>query len=169
VTFEVEIGGRARRVTIDPVGDDRFRVTIDGAARVVDVQRAGELGVSFIDVETGVSRAALVSPGPAAGESHVWLDGQVAVATVDGRTARRRRHADRQADGAQEILAPMPGRVVRVLVGPGDAVEARQPVIVVEAMKMENELRAPKAGRVTQVTVTEGAPVEAGRLLIVIE
>jgi acetyl/propionyl-CoA carboxylase alpha subunit len=167
MTFEVEIGGRARRVTIDSVAEDRFRVTVDGTPRVVDARRVGEFGVSFIDVDAGVSHDALVAPGSAVGESHVWLDGQVGVAAIDGRRARRR-PADRGAEGAQAILAPMPGRVVRLLVGPGDVVEARQPVIVVEAMKMENELRAPKAGRVTQVTVSEGAPVEAGRLLIVI-
>ena len=63
----------------------------------------------------------------------------------------------------------MPGRVVRVLVAPGDEVAARQPVVVVEAMKMENELRSPKAGRVKDVAVTEGASVEAGRVLVVVE
>jgi biotin carboxyl carrier protein len=63
----------------------------------------------------------------------------------------------------------MPGRVVRILVGPGDEVTARQPVVVVEAMKMENELRSPKAGRVKDVSVAVGASVEAGRVLIVVE
>jgi biotin carboxyl carrier protein len=63
----------------------------------------------------------------------------------------------------------MPGRVVRVLVAPGQDVAARQGVVVVEAMKMENELRSPKAGRIKEVAVTAGASVEAGRLLIVIE
>jgi biotin carboxyl carrier protein len=168
MTFEVEIRGRARRVTIDPIGDARFRVTIDGTARIVDARRLGEFGLSIVDVDTGVSHAALIAPGSTAGESQVWLDGDVAVASVDGRRSKRR-HADRRAEGAQEILAPMPGRVVRLLVGVGDAVEARQPVVVIEAMKMENELRAPKAGRVTQVAVSQGAPVEAGRVLIVIE
>jgi biotin carboxyl carrier protein len=66
-------------------------------------------------------------------------------------------------------VAPMPGRVVRVLVAAGDTVTARQPVVVVEAMKMENELRSPKAGRVKDVAVAAGASVEAGRVLIVIE
>jgi biotin carboxyl carrier protein len=63
----------------------------------------------------------------------------------------------------------MPGRVVRVLVAPGDVVTARQGVIVVEAMKMENELRSPKAGTVKEVSVTSGTSVEAGRVLVVIE
>jgi biotin carboxyl carrier protein len=63
----------------------------------------------------------------------------------------------------------MPGRVVRVLVKPGDEVAARQGLVVVEAMKMENELAAARPGRVTDVAVTEGVSVEAGRLLVVIE
>ncbi len=66
------------------------------------------------------------------------------------------------------IVAPMPGRVVKVLVKAGDAVEARQGLVVVEAMKMENELRAPGAGTVTEVKVTEGASVEANAVLVVI-
>jgi biotin carboxyl carrier protein len=65
--------------------------------------------------------------------------------------------------------APMPGRVVRVLVVHGEDVEARQPVVVVEAMKMENELRSPKAGRVKDIAVEAGTSVEAGRVLVVIE
>jgi biotin carboxyl carrier protein len=63
----------------------------------------------------------------------------------------------------------MPGRIVRVLVAVGDAVTARQAVVVVEAMKMENELRAPRDGRVKEITATAGDPVEAGRILVVIE
>jgi biotin carboxyl carrier protein len=63
----------------------------------------------------------------------------------------------------------MPGRVVRLLVARGDEVNARQPIVVVEAMKMENELRSPKAGRVKDVMVMAGESVEAGRVLAVIE
>jgi biotin carboxyl carrier protein len=62
----------------------------------------------------------------------------------------------------------MPGRVVKVLVTPGAAVAARQGLVVVEAMKMENELRAPRAGTVTEVRVREGAPVDANTVLVVI-
>jgi biotin carboxyl carrier protein len=63
----------------------------------------------------------------------------------------------------------MPGRVVRVLVAPGDRVTAKQAVVVVEAMKMENEMRAPKDGLVREVSVKEGAAIEAGALLVVID
>ncbi len=63
----------------------------------------------------------------------------------------------------------MPGRIVRVLVRAGDDVAAGQPLVVVEAMKMENELKSPKAGRVKEVSVTEGMSIEAGRLLVVVD
>ena len=63
----------------------------------------------------------------------------------------------------------MPGKVVRVLVKAGDAVRARQPVVVVEAMKMENELRADREGTVAEIHAREGVSVEAGALLVVIQ
>jgi biotin carboxyl carrier protein len=63
----------------------------------------------------------------------------------------------------------MPGRVVRVLAAPGEPVRDGQGLVVVEAMKMENELRAPRAGLVTDVLVQEGSAVEAGEVLVVIE
>ena len=63
----------------------------------------------------------------------------------------------------------MPGKVLRVLVQPGQDVAARQPLVVVEAMKMENELSSPRAGRVKDVAAVEGQSVEAGRVLIIVE
>jgi biotin carboxyl carrier protein len=63
----------------------------------------------------------------------------------------------------------MPGRVVRVLVAEGDEVEAMQGVVVIEAMKMQNELKAPRAGRISKVAVTADTTVEAGQVLIVVE
>ncbi len=90
-------------------------------------------------------------------------------ATVDGRRGGRGRAGQVATTGVQRINAPMPGRVVRVLVKSGDEVAARQGLVVVEAMKMENELASPRAGRVREVAVTEGQSVEAGRLLVVVE
>jgi biotin carboxyl carrier protein len=170
MTFEIELGGRSRQVAIEPAGGTRFRVTIDDVEHVVDAVRVGPFGLSLLVAgDAGLSHYAEVVPG-AAGESLVWLDGQATTAMVDGRRARRNRgDAAVHAEGAQSIVAPMPGRVVKILVAPGDAVTARQPVIVVEAMKMENELRSPKAGRVREIPVTEGASVEGGRVLVVVE
>jgi biotin carboxyl carrier protein len=72
-------------------------------------------------------------------------------------------------EGRQKIVAPMPGKIVRVLVAEGDQVEAGQGVVVVEAMKMQNELKAPKAGRVGAISAREGTTVAAGEVLAVVE
>ena len=87
---------------------------------------------------------------------------------LDARAARRI-GATAPPTGPLRILAPMPGKVVRVPVRPGDQVEARQPVVVIEAMKMENALSAGRAGIVREVLVQEGMSVEAGRPLVVLE
>ena len=71
--------------------------------------------------------------------------------------------------GKQFLTAPMPGKVVRLLLTPGDAVEAGQGVVVVEAMKMQNEVKSAKAGRVIEVRVKEGATVTANQVLAVVE
>ena len=77
--------------------------------------------------------------------------------------------AGRGADGIQTVVAPMPGKVVRVLVAPGDAVEPGQGLVVVEAMKMQNEMKAARAGKVLALPVKEGATVAAGDVLATIE
>jgi biotin carboxyl carrier protein len=77
--------------------------------------------------------------------------------------------ANSAAHGRCEVTAPMPGKVIRLLVSEGDQVEAGQGIIVVEAMKMQNEMQASRAGRVTQVRVQAGAAVSAGDVLAVIE
>jgi biotin carboxyl carrier protein len=73
------------------------------------------------------------------------------------------------AGGLQQIKAPMPGKVVRVLVAAGDAVEAGQGIVVVEAMKMQNEIRAQRAGKVISLSAHEGATVTAGEILATVE
>ena len=89
---------------------------------------------------------------------------------VNGRRRLGRKAEGEQAGGSGplRIVAPMPGKIVRVLVRTGEAVHARQPLIVIEAMKMENELRAAGSGTVAEIRVTDGQSVEAGALLAVI-
>ncbi len=89
---------------------------------------------------------------------------------VHGRRRSGRRDADAQTGaGPQRVVAPMPGKIVRVLVHTGDRVAARQPLVVVEAMKMENELRAGRGGTVAEIRAQEGQSVEAGALLVIIQ
>jgi biotin carboxyl carrier protein len=171
MTFAVQINGRSRAVSIERAPQGRFRVTVDGRAQEVDAVRIGTWGLSLLlDGAHAVSRDVQVAPVGAAGELLIRLDGRTIPAVVNGnRTGHAAAEPGSQAHGEQSVVAPMPGRVVRVLVAPGDSVTARQGVIVIEAMKMENELRAPKPGRVKDVAVEAGASVEAGRVLVVIE
>jgi biotin carboxyl carrier protein len=171
VTFEVEVAGRVRKVTVEPLGPadgsgGSFRVVVDDEAVVVDA-RPTDLGLSLVTADRGVVDAALTGlPG---GDWIVEFPHVVVRASVDGRRYQRAGAGEAGGTGAQRLVAPMPGRVVRVLVKPGDEVTARQGLVVVEAMKMENELAASRDGRVTDVAVTEGMSVEAGRLLVVVE
>ena len=81
----------------------------------------------------------------------------------------RRPATEHTAEGRQHLTSPMPGKVVRVLLTAGDEVEAGQGVVVVEAMKMQNEIKSPKAGRVVEIRVNEGETVSANQVLAVVE
>ena len=100
---------------------------------------------------------------------HVWVGS--ARFACDVRDPRALRSRARAADdhGPRKLTAPMPGKVVRVLVAPGDSVAAGQGLLVVEAMKMQNEMKASRAGRVLTVTVKEGATVAPGEILATLE
>jgi biotin carboxyl carrier protein len=170
MNFEIERGGIRRAVSVEPSGTGRYRVTLDGNAHEVLAERSGEFGLSLILEEaSGRSREVSVAAGGAPGELLVGLSGRTVTVSIDGRRRRAGGDAGAHTHGEQAVVAPMPGRIVRVLVGVGDEVSTRQGVVVVEAMKMENELRSPKAGRVRQVSVTPGTLVEAGRVLVVID
>jgi biotin carboxyl carrier protein len=183
VTFEIEAASRTRAIRIAHV-QGRYEVTVDGRPRPVDAVRVGSAAWSLLigPAEAGhyAGRADAAPSGSrsyeagvvdrAAGELTVYVNGRAVPVRVGG-GARRRRRAGPLGDagtGPQAVAAPMPGRVVKVLVKAGDAVQARQGLVVVEAMKMENELRAARAGIVTDVRVAEGASVEAGAVLVVI-
>ena len=179
MTFEVEIDGRLVSVAIERAGEGRYRVAIQPPAgsdgpvqepRVVDAARVGDYGLSLLlDGGGNASREVQIAPAGARGEFLVSLDGRTVPVMVNGRRTRRTTgDAAGGAHGEQSIVAPMPGRVVRVLVGPGDEVQARQPLVVVEAMKMENELRSPRAGTIKEVTVSAGMSVDAGRVLVTV-
>jgi biotin carboxyl carrier protein len=178
MTLEVEIGGRIRTVTIEAMGavdstGGRFRVTVVdpvavGPAHVeIDVRKT-DLGLSLVFADTGRSVDLAVTERPG-GEQLVQFPHVGLSAVVEGRRARRGPAGEVAGAGEQRLLAPMPGRIVRVLVKPGDEVVARQGLVVVEAMKMENELTAARAGRVKDIGVTDGQSVQAGQLLVIVE
>jgi biotin carboxyl carrier protein len=172
VRFEVDAGGEPRAVDVAADGDG-WRVTIDGRPFRASMVRAGDRWSLLIgDALSGppaAGRSYDVMFEPAGGGAwQVHVNGQVVAAGLRTSAQRLRGHGGAAA-GDGRVVAPMPGRVVKVLVAPGATVEARQGVVVVEAMKMENELRAPRAGTVREVRVAEGASVEAQTVLVVID
>jgi biotin carboxyl carrier protein len=172
VQYEVEVNGRIRRVFLQRTGG-RFVVSVDGRTRHVDVARPGVGGntaartLSLI-VEPGATFDIGIVPGAVTGLLSVRVGAvSCAVALNAGRSRRQHDEPD-HGSGPQRLVAPMPGKIVRVAVTPGESVRARQTVVVIEAMKMENELRSGRAGTVGELHVREGALVEAGELLVVI-
>ena len=168
---DVEIGGRRHQIELEQK-PDAWRATLGSRTPTVDARPAGA-GWSILlgDNQSRASYEVSVrESGP--GILTVRVGGQrIDVRVLDPRAYRRRgpgHAADGQA-GVRQVLAPMPGRVVKVLVKAGDRVTARQGLVVVEAMKMENELRAPGDAIVRDVRVSEGGSVEAGTVLVVLE
>jgi glutaconyl-CoA/methylmalonyl-CoA decarboxylase subunit gamma len=169
--YEVEINGRLRQVTVHRV-DGRFVVAIDRREWVIDAARIDAHTWSLLideDVRT-CSHEVTLAADAGSGALNVRVGGAAVAVCVNGR-----RRLGRKADGPQaagsgplRIVAPMPGKIVRVLVRTGEVVHAHQPLIVIEAMKMENELRAAGSGTVADIQVTDGQSVEAGALLAVI-
>lgn len=161
--LDVEIGGRKRQLDISRAGS-RVRCVIDGRAVEVDAAEISDGEYSFVIGERSVE--ARVEPRGAV--LRVTSRGHEFTARViDPRKCRRGAGA-LAAEGRQQVVAPMPGKIIRVLVNTGDAVEAGQGLLVVEAMKMQNEIRSPKAGVVEKLLVTEGHAVNAGDALAVV-
>jgi biotin carboxyl carrier protein len=174
--FEVAIGDRVRTVGVVRKGG-LLHVDLDGQLHVVDARRVNESIVSMLVQRDGAavpSRSidAAFATGTEAGDFDVHLDGrtipvQIRPAGSFGR--QKKAGAGATGTGPQRVVSPMPGKVVRVLVKSGDQVTARQGLVVVEAMKMENELRAARDGRVRDVSVAEGQSVDAGTVLLIVE
>lgn len=161
----------------------RYWVTIDGTTREIDVQITPEgsvvasmdgarLDVDAVRVAGGVSlriggRVYDIAVGGREDARDVAAGARRTVAQIENERARARQKK-RGAGGAggKVIRAPMPGRVVKILVAEGDEVAAGQPIVVVEAMKMENELRAPAAAKVKRIAVSEGQNVEGNVVLV---
>jgi biotin carboxyl carrier protein len=169
--FEIDINGRIRTVSLEPLdprdpSGEAVRVLVDGVAHHVSVQPT-EIGLSMRFSDGRSVDAAVTERTP--GDWFIQLPKVDVTASVNGRKFGRGLRSGSSGHGDQRVTAPMPGRIVRVLVRAGDTVAAGQPLVVVEAMKMENELKSLKAGRVKEVSVGEGTSIEAGRLLVVVE
>jgi len=165
VTTEVELNGRKHRLTIRAV-DGGYRIELNGQPYRANVSSL-QPNVLSVLVE-GKSHRIVFDPRP--GGSAIVLDERrLPYRITDPRSLGSRADVDANDTGARSITASMPGRVIRILVQVGDRIEAQQGLIVVEAMKMQNELKAPRGGTVTRVVAAVGATVQTGELLLVIE
>jgi biotin carboxyl carrier protein len=163
----------------------KLRIELGGKRRSVELAREGRRLVGSVDGQPIEADAVEVSPGiysiliagaafeaqvePAAAGLTVTVGGRrIPARVVDPRQWQGRRGGAVEAEGRQQIVAPMPGKVVRLLVAQGEKVDAGRGVLVVEAMKMQNEIRSPKTGMVEKLLVTEGQAVNAGEVVAVV-
>jgi biotin carboxyl carrier protein len=162
--LEVQIKGKKRTVELVR-RDGRLFCTLDGRLVEADaVEVATSTYSVLLEGQSYEVRVSQMSDG-----LHITSGGEEYVAEVrDPRQLRARRGGALEAEGRQQIAAPMPGKVVRLLAKAGDTVEAGQGLLVVEAMKMQNEIKSPKAGKVERVLVSEGQNVNAGEALAVV-
>jgi biotin carboxyl carrier protein len=165
---EVRIGTGVRKFEIERIGPKQFAVVrsatekSDSNADVVEVAPN-----TYSIIMNGRAFEAIVVP--AAESVVVRCHGREFHATLtDPRAWRGGRGAVFEAAGKQKVMAPMPGKVVRVLVNAGDKVAGNQGLVVVEAMKMQNEIRSPNAGSIERVFVKEGQTVATGEVLVTI-
>ena len=172
--------GAIRAVRVTPVGEAPIRVDVVAPSESgwhIEELREGEVRLRDPAGETHIARLTPIRAGdPRHGSIlEVVVDGwrfELEVEDEARAVLRERASRDRGAasiGGTPEIRAIIPGRIVELAVAPGDRVEAGDRVLVLEAMKMQNELRAPRAGSVTRVGVGAGDTVEIGDLLLVIE
>lgn len=185
--YDVDVNGRARHVVVTRRGrTGGFSVSVDGRTWLVDAARVDGQTLSLIvvpevpevprvpevpgvpEVLGGESHEVVVGPDALPGRLDIRVDGRRVTAAPNGRRTWGGGGGAVDQTGPQRVQAPMPGKIVRVLVETGEAVRARQPLVVVEAMKMENELRASRDGTVAEVLVREGVLVDAGALLVVV-
>ncbi|HVG32439.1 MAG TPA: biotin/lipoyl-containing protein [Pyrinomonadaceae bacterium] len=143
-----DVDGRCVELTVREPEDGVYLLISDGLVYECRVTREG-LKAEQCHVDTG---------------NHAYD-----ITLIDPKRLRAGQSAGAQADGTAQIVAPMPGKVVRVLVEQGANVEAGQGIVVVEAMKMQNEMKSPRAGRVTELHAKAGATVNTGDVLAVIE
>lgn len=162
--YLAEVSGDELSIEVEEQ-DGRVRVTVAG--RDYDLQAASpEAGVFLLFMGDRVYEARVSEAGP--GWLNVKVDGHsFRIRLIDRK--QRSPAANHPDDGQQLLAAPMPGKVVRILLRPGDDVAAGQGVVVVEAMKMQNEVKSNKSGKVVDIRVAEGDTVTSDQVLAVVE
>ncbi len=162
--YEISIDGRSYRLDLKQV-DGRWTCQLDGRAIEVDAVLARP---DVLSLRIG-NKAYEVKCERVPNEVHIWVGSRRFAPEVrDPRSLRSRSHAV-DDHGPKKLTAPMPGKIVRILLAQGAEVEAGAGVLVVEAMKMQNEVKSPKKGRIQKILVAEGAAVNAGDVLAIVE
>lgn len=163
--LQLAIDGRLREIEIEPSFNGRWRIRIEGRSVEANVclLRPGVLSLLI----EGQSYRVVLDGHPSDPALHVGTQ-RIAYTIEDPRSLRLRRRAG-GADGPVTLRASMPGRVVRLLIEQGEPVAAHQAVLVIEAMKMQNEVKSPRDGRLTHIRVAPGDTVASGDTLAVIE
>ena len=159
VAMKVDVIVNGREATLQL---EASRFEYHGIAREYSIESSGP-GIFSILIDGRSYQATVLAPGTIQVNDRIF-----SVELFDPRELRARSTAA-ASHGRQNIVAPMPGKVVRLLVAVGHAIEAGQGLIVVEAMKMQNEMKSPKAGIVVEMKTKAGATVTAGEILLVIE
>jgi biotin carboxyl carrier protein len=165
MVYEVTIDGKNYRLELERA-EAGWRCRLDGREVQVDAVLARR---DVLSVLTG-GKAYEIKREQSATDMHVWVGSVRYLADLrDPKSLRSRRGADADEKGPKKLLAPMPGKIVRVLIPEQHAVEAGQSILVVEAMKMQNEIKSPKKGTVQKIVAAEGANVNAGDVLAIVE
>jgi len=167
MAFIATLGEQKYAVEIEETGKSVYRVSVDGNEFLVDGKKTGRTNFSLI-VD---NRSFEIEVDHKADEYLVLVDGRnYHVNLVDERRVRTGGgQAAAGLQGRRTVSVPMPGKVIAVLVAEGDVVEKGQGLVIVEAMKMENEVRSPIAGEVKDIKVKQGDTVEGGAALLIVE
>ncbi|MBV9217309.1 MAG: biotin/lipoyl-binding protein [Acidobacteria bacterium] len=163
--LQAEIDGKIEEVILVRQGD-LVRASVGGREYELTASEP-ETGVHLFKVDGRVFEAGVSSKG---NEFSVDVGGQqVGLTLVDPKRLRGSGSGDHHSEGRAEIKTAMPGKVVRILVESGQQVAKGDAVIIVEAMKMQNEMKSPKDGSIAEIRASEGDTVGAGDVLVVIE
>jgi len=164
--YDVVIDGTTHRVELTK-RENAWLCKVDDAMMEVD---AAFTARDVMSILLGGKAYEIKRERALSGETHMIIgSARYASEVQDPRSLKTRRAKAGATEGPQKLSAPMPGKIVRILLPEKSEVEAGQGVIVVEAMKMQNELKSPKKGIVSKVLVAEGATVNAGDALVIIE
>jgi biotin carboxyl carrier protein len=163
--YEIIVGGKPHRLELEKAAGG-WECRLDGQPVHIDavIPRRDVLSLLVDGHSYEIKREQTAT------DLHMWVGStRFAVALHDPRSLRARQKAAGDEKGPRKILAPMPGRVVRLLVRENSEVEAGQGIVVVEAMKMQNEIKSPKKGVVKKISATPGAAVNPGDVLAIVE